>query len=149
MTARKYRLKFSFLIGALANTHLQALNLGPCVARVICFLDHVLDLGLRRVKRVFVDQPGFGIIEFKGSLVHLETPIRGILATTIAQCLHFRRSHRYKVLCDFKILLEDVRLFGARDGAGHRKTHGVTQRFPGGKDTHLHWLPMPADRLHA
>src|ERR1700722_3208206 len=50
----------------------QALNLRPCVACVVCFLDHVLDLGLRRVERVFVDQPGLGIIEFKGSLVHLE-----------------------------------------------------------------------------
>jgi hypothetical protein len=39
------------------------------MARVVCFPDHVLDLGLRRVKRVFVDQPGFGVIEFKGSFV--------------------------------------------------------------------------------
>jgi hypothetical protein len=70
--------------GVVVSHHSSFLNLGPCVACVIWFLDHVLDLDLRRVERVVVDQPGFGIVEFKGNFVHLETSVRGILATTVA-----------------------------------------------------------------
>src|SRR5271154_4096300 len=91
----------------------RKLNLWPRVPRVICFLDDVLDLDLRSVERVFVGPPGFGVIEFKGNFVQLETPVRGILATAIAQRLHFSRGHRCKILCDFKILLENVQLFGS------------------------------------
>jgi hypothetical protein len=52
----------------------QALNLWPCVARVVCFLDHVLDLGLCRVERVFVDQPGSGLSNLSEALYNSKRP---------------------------------------------------------------------------
>ena len=46
------------------------------MARVVCFLDHVLNLDLRGIERVVVDQPGFGIIKFERDFVQLETAVR-------------------------------------------------------------------------
>jgi hypothetical protein len=70
--------------GVVVTHNSSSLNLGPSVAGVICFFDHVLDLDLRRVERVVVDQPRFWVVEFKGNLVHLEAPVRGIWATAVA-----------------------------------------------------------------
>src|SRR5258708_460729 len=41
------------------------LNLRPCVAGDVCFANHVLDLRLRRVERIVMNQPGFRVIEFE------------------------------------------------------------------------------------
>src|SRR6202453_3908587 len=61
----------------------------------------------------------------------------------------FQRGSLVEILCDLKILFDNVQLFGSGDGAGYREAHGVAQRFPGSKDTRLHRIPMSADRLHA
>jgi len=70
-------------------------------------------------------------------------------APRLSQRRHFGSSHGLEVLRDFQILLDDPQFFGAGDGAGNGKTHGVTQRFAGTKHAHLHWISMSADRFHS
>ncbi len=62
--------------GVVISHNSSSLNLRPCMARVVCFLDHVLNLDLRGIERVVVDQPGFGIIKFERDFVQLETAVR-------------------------------------------------------------------------